>query len=228
MKPQRFSAFRSTNCKGGICCFELFEAYSLPCPKRFTMTQIQSLFAAFALAIVTPAVPFADKHEENKMMMKCAQVCSACQLECDSCFNHCLKMVTDGKTEHNATAQLCADCAECCKACATLCARNSPLSKHMLECCAKCCDQCATACEKTLTMSMVACGNHAAIVRRYAWKCQNTITSSFRSVMFLPTVDRRLPYGLNRTETTAAGVSSDSWWKAKDRHFLSSASRFAI
>ncbi len=70
--------------------------------------------------------------------------------------------------------------------------------------------------------------NHAAIVRRYAWKCQNTITSSFRSVMFLPTVDRRLPYGLNRTETTAAGVSSDSWRKAKARHFLSSASRFAI
>jgi hypothetical protein len=89
----------------------------------------------------------ADQHEDS-MMKKCAQVCAACQVECDNCFQHCLKLLADGKKEHMKTAEMCADCAECCKACATLCARNSPLAKPMLECCITCCEQCAAACEK--------------------------------------------------------------------------------
>lgn len=88
----------------------------------------------------------ADKHAAQ--LTECAKVCADCQLECDSCFAHCLKLLADEKKEHAATAQLCADCAECCKTCATLCARQSPLSRHMLECCAKCCEQCAEACAK--------------------------------------------------------------------------------
>lgn len=88
----------------------------------------------------------ADQHGEK--MMKCAKVCSECQLECDACFRHCLALLTESKHEHEKTARLCADCAECCKACATLCARESLLAGPMLECCAKCCKQCADACDK--------------------------------------------------------------------------------
>ena len=75
--------------------------------------------------------------------MKCAKVCNDCQLQCDSCFKHCLTLLDDGKKEYAKLAQLCADCAECCKTCSTLCARQSPLTRPMLECCAKCCDECA-------------------------------------------------------------------------------------
>lgn len=111
------------------------------------MSQFSAVFSILALSTLTPFVVTADQHESS-MMKKCAQVCSACQIECDSCFQHCLQMLAEGKTAHKETAQLCLDCGECCKACATLCARNSPLAKPMLECCAKCCEQCAVSCEK--------------------------------------------------------------------------------
>jgi hypothetical protein len=106
-----------------------------------------TLFTTIVLAAAAPFTVFADQHEDSKMK-KCAQICAACQVECDSCFDHCLKLLSEGKKEHRETAKLCADCAECCKSCATLCARNSQLSKHLLDCCAKCCDDCAAACEK--------------------------------------------------------------------------------
>ena len=32
-------------------------------------------------------------------MKKCAEVCNACQIECDSCFQHCLDLVASGKAE---------------------------------------------------------------------------------------------------------------------------------
>lgn len=114
--------------------------------------------AALALSAIIPFTAFADQHEDSKMR-KCAEVCAACQVECDSCFDHCLKMLSEGKKEHQATARMCTDCAECCKTCATLCARNSPLAQPMLDCCAKCCDECAVACEKFPDdKHMVACG----------------------------------------------------------------------
>lgn len=104
-----------------------------------------------ALVVLTAQTSTAAQAEGNHQathLTKCAKVCADCQLECDSCFAHCLKLLSEGKKEHATTAQLCADCAECCKACATLCARQSPLAGPMLDCCAKCCDQCAAACEK--------------------------------------------------------------------------------
>ena len=119
------------------------------------MFKFYSLFAAMVFAALMPVLAFAG-HKEN--VKKCAEVCSLCQIDCDSCFVHCLQLITEGKAEHKATAQICADCAECCKACSTLCGRNSPLAKHMLECCAKCCDECASACEKFgKDEQMVAC-----------------------------------------------------------------------
>jgi hypothetical protein len=94
------------------------------------MYRFSTIFAVFALTTVAPLLVLAD-HREGSMMKKCAQVCSACQIECDSCFQHCLELVANGKSEHKASAQLCADCGE-----------------HMLACCAKCCEECAAACEK--------------------------------------------------------------------------------
>jgi hypothetical protein len=88
------------------------------------------------------------QHEHAEHFMKCAKACADCQLHCDSCFKHCLTLLTDGKKEHAKTAQICADCADCCKACSTLCARQSPLACSMLQCTAKCCDERAAACEQ--------------------------------------------------------------------------------
>jgi hypothetical protein len=106
-------------------------------------------FLAFALIVTLFAAgPAARAQHDHEAMMKCAKICAECQLHCDSCFKHCLGMLVEGKKDHAASAQLCADCAECCKLCATLCARHSPLSHPAAECCAKCCDTCATACEK--------------------------------------------------------------------------------
>ena len=113
------------------------------------MLRSMSLVACSLMAVVlvpNPSARTAEEHGEH--LMKCAKECAVCQLECDSCFQHCLKLVAGGKKEHEKTAQLCVDCAECCKTCATLCARNSPLAGPMLKCCVECCEQCAAACEK--------------------------------------------------------------------------------
>jgi hypothetical protein len=88
------------------------------------------------------------QHEHAEHFMKCAKVCADCQLQCDSCFTHCLTLLAEGKKEHAKSAQLCADCAEFCKACSTLCARQSPLAHYMLDGCAKSCDDCAMECER--------------------------------------------------------------------------------
>jgi hypothetical protein len=142
----RNTAFRHECCGGFITKARTFRGHLSQFNARFVMSHF-SLVAAFALSAIVPLAAFADQHEDSKMK-KCAEVCAACQVECDSCFDHCLKMLSEGKKEHQATARMCADCAECCKTCATLCARNSPLAKPMLECCAKCCEECAAACEK--------------------------------------------------------------------------------
>ena len=78
----------------------------------------------------------------------CAKHCSACQLECASCFDHCMTHVAKGHKDHAATARMCADCEKCCALVASLCAGKSPLAAHLGEGCAKCCDDCAAACEK--------------------------------------------------------------------------------
>jgi hypothetical protein len=148
---------RNTNCQAKLHVANAVGQFCFHLLRGFAMSRISTMLAVFALTALVPFIAVAD-HPEDSKMKKCAQVCSACQIECDSCFKHCLELVANGKTEHKATAQLCIDCAECCKACSTLCARNSPLSKNMLECCAKCCEECAEACEKFPNDEhMVAC-----------------------------------------------------------------------
>src|SRR5260370_17078354 len=90
--------------------------------------------ATLAVAVVAPVGQSARaQHEHAEHFLKCAKVCADCQLQCDSCFKHCLTLLADGKKEHLKTAQLCADCPECCKTCSTLCARPSPLPRPTLE-----------------------------------------------------------------------------------------------
>ncbi len=105
-----------------------------------------SLMAPGLIALALQAAPGESEHAEH--FMKCATVCAGCQLQCDSCFKHCLTMLEEGKKEHAKAAQLCADCAECCKLAATLSARQSPLAGPACVCCAECCDMCAEECEK--------------------------------------------------------------------------------
>jgi len=114
------------------------------------MLRTFSLMAAtLAIAVVAPVGQSARaQHGHAEHFLKCAKVCADCQLQCDSCFKHCLTLLADGKKEHAKTVQLCADCGECCTTCSTLCARESPLARPMLECCATCCDECAAACAK--------------------------------------------------------------------------------
>ena len=92
---------------------------------------------ATAFSVANQDTPERPAGDFGGQMMKCAKTCSECQLVCDACFKHCLSLTGETQKEHEKTAQLCADCAEVCKACATLCARESLLSKHMLECCVK-------------------------------------------------------------------------------------------
>jgi len=122
--------------------------------------------------VVTMSVQAADApHHEH--FTKCAQACSACQLQCDMCFNHCATLVADGKKEHAASMRLCVDCGECCKLSATLTARHSALSVHACECCAKCCDECAAACEKMADdKEMAACAKEC---RECAKSCRDMV-----------------------------------------------------
>ena len=107
--------------------------------------------AVFVLLSVTNgsfAVTASADSPHAAHMLKCATICADCLIQCDSCSNHCAKLVGEGKKEHAKCMSLCVDCAECCKMCASLCARQSDLCAHACECCSKCCDDCAAACEK--------------------------------------------------------------------------------
>ncbi len=61
------------------------------------MFKFQPLVAVFAMAALMPLLASAEIKEDAKMMKKCALACATCQIECDSCFAHCLQLVADGK-----------------------------------------------------------------------------------------------------------------------------------
>src|SRR5437867_12605866 len=90
-----------------------------------------------AIAAVRADAPQSGHHEH---FMACAKACTACQLECDSCFHHCKHLVAEGKKEHAPTVQTCVDCSEFCSLAAKLCARQSPFAVTACEGCAKACD----------------------------------------------------------------------------------------
>ena len=112
---------------------------------------LATLIAALAMLTTGMNRVVADDKDHEKHgghSMKCAKACSACQMECAMCFDHCVKLVAAGKKDHAATVRTCADCSQVCALAASLTANNSPMAVPVCEACAKCCDGCAAACEK--------------------------------------------------------------------------------
>jgi len=132
-----------------------------------------SYTAVYWALFVSVAPMWRSDSEPPAAYMNCARVCADCQLQCDSCYKHCLGLVAGGAKQHARTVELCADCAECCKMAATLSARSSPLARHACDCCAKCCDECAAACEKmTGDEMMIRCGKEC---RTCAKACRDMV-----------------------------------------------------
>ena len=88
-------------------------------------------------------------HDHSGPLEECARVCADCLRECESCSDHCARLLASGKKEHLTTLQTCADCAEVCAAAAKIASRHGPLAVAICEACAKACDICGAACEKT-------------------------------------------------------------------------------
>jgi hypothetical protein len=143
------------------------------------MRNFYLMAVALTMAVVAPVGPYAlAQHEHAEHFMKCAKVCADCQVQCDSCFKHCLTRLAEDKKEHAKTAQLCADNSECCKTCSSLCARESPLANPMLECCAKCCDECALRARSSRTTSTwQTVPSRVGIAPRNAARCSSTSAS---------------------------------------------------
>ena len=87
-------------------------------------------------------------HNHGGPFEACAKVCADCMRECESCSDHCARLVASGQKEHLTTLQSCADCAEFCAAAAKITSRHGPLSVIICEACAKACDVCGAACAK--------------------------------------------------------------------------------
>jgi hypothetical protein len=88
-------------------------------------------------------------HKHGGPFEECAKACADCMRECESCSDHCARLVASGKKEHLTTWQTCADCGEFCGAAAKIASRHGPMAVTICEACAKACDVCGAACEKT-------------------------------------------------------------------------------
>ncbi len=128
-----------------------------------------NLVAAPAPKQITPKV----KDAPSDMIMSCAKACSECQRACDACAAHCISLLTEGKTQHVKTLQLCNDCAALCAASAQIVARHGPLTNVVCTACADACNQCAAACE---TMKDDAHMKHCAEQCRSCEKACRTMT----------------------------------------------------
>jgi hypothetical protein len=120
-------------------CIEALLVISLTCLNEFPGRDKTSTADEQAVQKVK------DSHAD--LMMSCAKACSDCQRACDMCSAHCVAMLTEGKTQHTKTMQLCNDCATVCAASAQIVARHGPLLNVICTACADACNQCAKACE---------------------------------------------------------------------------------
>lgn len=121
----------------------------------------------------------ADDQKYHDHLMKCAKACADCQVQCDSCFQHCAELVARGDKGHVVTMHTCLDCAEWCKLAASLTARHSPFAEEASSCCMKCADDCAKACEKFPDDEhMVEC---AKSCRQCVKACKELIDRSMRA-----------------------------------------------
>lgn len=91
-----------------------------------------------------------DGHDAgyDRMLRSCAEACSDCQRECDSCSAHCAHLLHDGKQQHITTLATCQDCAAVCAAASQIVARGGPFAEAICRVCAEVCAACAQACEK--------------------------------------------------------------------------------
>lgn len=89
----------------------------------------------------------ADAHEHmHHEMDKCITACGMCAKECESCFAHCARLVSEGKKEHLKTLRTCIDCGDLCALAAKVQSRHGVFSKYVCEACLKACEDCAAAC----------------------------------------------------------------------------------
>jgi len=120
--------------------------------REFAVTGLSALgLAALQGSANAQAKPAAgaDPHAGHATgMMACAQACSDCQRECDSCFSHCTHLLEQGHKEHVATLMTCRDCAAICATASQIVAGSGPFSENICESCAKACAECAKACDK--------------------------------------------------------------------------------
>jgi hypothetical protein len=86
--------------------------------------------------------------EQHKMFRVCAQACSDCQRECDSCSTHCAHQLLAGNKDHMKTLMTCQDCADFCVAAAQIVARGGPFAGLICGACADACGRCGKECEK--------------------------------------------------------------------------------
>lgn len=88
----------------------------------------------------------AHAHHHGDRHDRLAQTIADCANHCNSCFDHCARMVARGHQDHVDTMRLCNDCATICGATAALTSRRGPLAGLMWAACAEACDKCAAAC----------------------------------------------------------------------------------
>ncbi|HZY86307.1 MAG TPA: four-helix bundle copper-binding protein [Gemmataceae bacterium] len=131
--------------------------------------------ALIALAALTarpaPAQQKAPpKEHAHNAYADCAKACAVCMLNCDACFHHCARLVSEGKKDHVASMNLCNDCGEVCATAGRVTARQGPLAVPVCQACAKSCDTCAASCakfpdDKHMTQCAKACRDCAKACR---------------------------------------------------------------
>ena len=116
-------------------------------------------FAAAGLSAIAVAAlqgtSIADEPDEHRThhrdagrLKKCAEACSACQRECDSCGSHCAMKLKEGSAKHAETLATCQDCADICSAASQIVSRGGPFAELICNVCADACAKCASACDK--------------------------------------------------------------------------------
>ena len=103
-------------------------------------------------ALAAPALPAQQKapgkDRGHNAYADCAKACAVCMLNCDACYHHCARLVSEGKKDHFASMNLCNDCGEVCATAARITARQGPTAVPVCQACARVCDACAVSCEK--------------------------------------------------------------------------------
>jgi Domain of Unknown Function (DUF326) len=135
--------------------------------------------ALIGFATLATAQPQEEHHlfpgelsSRDRQFQDCARVCRDCMTRCEENYEHCARLVADGKKECLGSMVLSRDCADLCAVAGRLCARQSPLATEACAACARACDQCAAECEKHDSSGMEAC---AKVCRECARVCRDMV-----------------------------------------------------